>query len=122
MDDNSIVIHFPASATIKEMLEGMKDNLKEWQKLLQLTGGDLSLEKCQIIIMNWYQDGEWGTLKMHKKQQPNETIIVTSIKEHSRPEKLERIDHDKAERVLGIRLPLTGSMTIEKNFRKSQLK
>ena len=57
VDDNSIVRHFSTTASVKEMLEGMKTNLLEWQKLLQLTGGDLSLGKCQIIIMHWYQDG-----------------------------------------------------------------
>ena len=64
VDDNSIVRHFPANTTVSDMLEGMKNNLQEWQTLLQLTGGDLSLGKCQIIIMKWYQDGEWGNIKM----------------------------------------------------------
>ena len=45
VDDNSIVRHFPLDVTVHNMLEGMSKNLQEWQKLLQLTGGDLSLEK-----------------------------------------------------------------------------
>ena len=122
VDDNSIVRHFPSDATIQDMLNGMKNNLQEWQKLSQLTGGDLSLEKCQIILMNWYQDGEWGNIKLRKKTQDNQTIIIQSIKKFSRPEKLERLDPDKAERVLGICLPLTGSMTMEKRYRTQQLK
>ena len=103
------------------MLEGMKNNLQEWQKLLQLTGGDLSLEKCQIIIIHWYNKGEWGIPKMTKTK-PNETIAIKSIKENSRPEKLLRLDPNDAERVLGVRLPLTGAMKIEKTYRKEQLK
>ena len=86
VDDNSIVRHFSATASVKDMLEGMKTNLLEWQKLLQLTGGDLSLGKCQIIIMNWYQDREWGILKMRKKQQQNDTIIIKSIKKNAQTE------------------------------------
>ena len=89
---------------------------------MQLTGGDLSLEKCQIILLKWYQDGEWGNIKFRKKTQESQTIIVKSIKKFSCPEKLERLDPDKAERVLGIRLPLTGSMTMEKQYRTQQLK
>ena len=60
---------------------------------------------------------------MRKKQQQNDTIIIKSIKKHAQTETLERIDADTtAERVLGIRLPLSSSMTIEKKFRKKQLK
>ena len=117
VDDNSIVRHFPTNATVNDMLEGMKNNLQEWQKLLQLTGGDLSLEKCQIMTMHWYNEGEWGIPKMTKTK-PNETIAIKSIKENSRPEKLLRLDPNDAERVLGVRLPLTGSMKIEKNLPK----
>ena len=122
VDDNSIVRHFSETSTVPEMLEGMKSNLFEWQKLLQLTGGDLSLEKCQVIIMRWYQDGVWGTPKMQKLQHQNETIHIQSLKSTMQSEQLVRLDPDKAERVLGIRLPLTGSMTMEKKFRQQQLK
>ena len=121
VDDNSIVRHFSNNATVSDMLEGMKSNLKEWQKLLQLTGGDLSLGKCQVIIMHWYNEGEWGIPTLTKTK-PQDTIEVESIKQYSRPEKLMRLDPNNAERVLGIRLPLTGSMIIEKNYRKKQLK
>ena len=47
VDDNSIVRHFDSSETVSTMMEKIKENIGEWQKLLQLTGGDLSLDKCK---------------------------------------------------------------------------
>ena len=58
VDDNSIVRHFPHYMTVQQMMKAMKTNLDEWHKLLQLTSGDLSLEKCKIIVMKWVQDGK----------------------------------------------------------------
>ena len=71
--------------------------------------------------MYWYNEGEWGIPTLTKTE-PQDTIEIDSIKQSSRPEKLMRLDPNNAERVLGIRLPLTGSMIIEKNYRKKQLK
>ena len=103
------------------MLQEMKKNLHEWQKLLQLTGGDLSLDKCKITIMHWYQEGEWGQLKLTTKKQQSGTIRTKSIKDTYRVQELERLEPHEAERVLGIRLPLTGDMKIEYKYRKKQL-
>ena len=58
VDDNSIVRHFDSSETVATMMEKIKENIGEWQKLLQLTGGDLSLDKCKVTVMKWYQNGE----------------------------------------------------------------
>ena len=120
VDDNSIVKHFQHDSTIPQILTSMKQCLQEWHKLLQITGGDLCLEKCKLIIMRWKQVGERGNLVLMRKIDCNETIKISSIHDDT-PKQVERIDPDNAERVLGIRLPLTGDMSIEKDYRKEQL-
>ena len=68
--------------------------------------------------MHWYNEGEWG-IPTITKTNINKTIEIQSIKKNTKPEKLVRLDPNDAERVLGVRLPLTGSMTIEKKYRKN---
>ena len=122
VDDNSIVRTFDHTATIQSMLEEMTASLTEWRKLLQITGGDLSIEKCKIILLKWKQTGIRGNYTYDLHHDEEETIKLQSKKEgHISTECVERIDPNQAERVLGIRLPLTGDMNIECGFRKKQL-
>ena len=120
VDDNLIVRHFDRTKTVTTMMEKIKENIGEWQKLLQLTGGDLTLDKCKVTVMKWYQNGEWGRIKL--KKPIDDKLQVTSIKNKTQVETLERLNPHDAERVLGIRLPLDGSMKTEFEFRKQQLK
>ena len=46
VDDNSLILTFRDGQNIEEVLSEAKKALSSWQKLLQLTGGDLALEKC----------------------------------------------------------------------------
>ena len=122
VDDNSIVRHFKRHTTTNEMIREMQNNLCEWQKLLQITGGDLCIDKCKITIMKWKQDGAWGRLKLESMKENERHIEIRSIKNNEKKEYLERLDPNHAERVLGIRLPLTGEMTEELQYRKKNLR
>ena len=122
VDDNSIVRHFEQGTTVPQMMSKIKDNLGEWQKLLQLTGGDLSLDKCKVTFLAWYQNGEWGRVQMEKIAPEEKYLEVRSVKNDAKAERMERLEPTHAERVLGIRLPLSGSMKTELNYRKKQLK
>ena len=121
VDDNSIVRHFDRDTQLQQMLNGIRDNLWEWHKLLQLTGCDLSLGKCQVTIMKWVQEGEWGELNLVKKNKHPGTVQISSILDKETKVTLGRLDPTEAERVLGIRLPLSGGMEHEHKFRKKQL-
>ena len=111
----------PHKSTIQEMITSMKSSLHEWHKLLQITGGDLSLDKCKIILLKWKQVGERGNMNFVRKISEEDTIKITSVHNGENEQHLERLDPDKAERILGIRLPLTGSMEIECAYRKKNL-
>ena len=121
VDDNSIVRHFDREVSLVQMINGIKDNLREWHKLLQLTGGDLSLDKCKVTIMKWVQEGEWGRIHLVTKKKVPGTVEISSILNQQKTEKLERLDPTEAERVLGIRLPLSGDMDQELKHRVKQL-
>ena len=71
--------------------------------------------------MKWIQEGEWGRFKLATKQKYPGTVEVSSIKNTDQTESLERLDPNQAERVLGIRLLLTGEMKYEFEYRRSQL-
>ena len=123
VDDNSIVRQFPHKMTIEQIMRAMKTNLDECHKLLQLTGGDLSLEKCKVIVLKWVQDSNSprGNLIPATKEKYPGTVMSESLLDKSQKYSLERIDPGDAERVLGVRLPLTGSMETEFKYRKQQL-
>ena len=120
VDDNTIVRYFSRSTSMIEILGAMTESLNEWLKLLQMTGGDLSLSKCKISILKWQKKGSRGNITMVSKQQEGGTVTMTSTTDGVE-EKLERLEPWETERILGLRLPLTGSMTNELKFRKKKL-
>ena len=59
VDDNTIVKTFKSNTTIEEILQSMKKSLLEWNELLKITGGALSLGKCKVSILMWKKNC-WG--------------------------------------------------------------
>ena len=59
VDDNSLILSFREGENITEVLKKAHRALSSWQKLLQITGGDLALEKSVFSVMGW----------QHKKRQ-----------------------------------------------------
>ena len=68
--------------------------------------------------MKWRQEGEWGKIKLEKMKKNENQIEIEHIKNTEKKEYLERLDPNQAERVLGVRLPLTGEMNEELKYRK----
>ena len=67
--------------------------------------------------MKWKQQGLWGLLSPELLKDNNSTLTLTD--ERGSDETLTRLDPSKAERILGVRLPMTDSMDAEYNFRKN---
>ena len=86
----------------------MKNCLRQWHHLLKITGGDLSLSKYKISILQWKQRGLWGLLTPELIKEDDSTISISD--ENMNNEKLARLDPTQAERILGVRLPMSGSM------------
>ena len=53
MDDNSLNITFRQGQIPQGNLKKAHDYLSSWRKNLQITGGDLALEKCVHSFMGW---------------------------------------------------------------------
>ena len=49
VDDNSLILTFRDGESITEVLRAAHQALSSWQKLLQITGGDMALEKMCIF-------------------------------------------------------------------------
>lgn len=123
VDDNTLVQTFPNTATPMDVIRGLTISMRHWQKLLQVTGGDLSLDKCKVSIMVWKRNNYWGKPGMMSTQEAEGTVRVSSaFDQHQVEWDLERLEPWKAERVLGVRVPLTGEMKWEYNFRMKQMK
>ena len=124
VDDNTLVMSFPKSKmTGLEILEKMTKNLRTWQRLLQVTGGDIDLEKSKWCIMQWRFSTTWGVPQLESVKTFEGTIGITSpITTSGKIDKLTRMEPWEADRVLGLRLPMTGSMTKEYNYRLQQTK
>ena len=113
VDDNSINITFKDGQSPQEALHMAQQALTSWRKLLQLTGGDLALEKCVYSYMGWknHKGGEVlgsaaelpGTVQI-----TDNSGITTTIK---------RIEAWDSERILGVRCGLDGSNDTELQYR-----
>ena len=118
VDDNTIVRYFTPDTSITEMLNGLRNNLMQWNALLQYTGGALSLNKCKVSVMHWKQDF-FGILRLEANSD-NTSIQIPSEEIGGNMDTLERLEPWECERVLGVRIPMDGSMTTECKYRIKQ--
>ena len=119
VDDNTIVRSFENSCSEKNMLKELRKNLLHWNEILTMTGGGLSLEKCKVSIMKWKPDF-WGRHSCDGHSS-NESILIKTKESGENIFKLQRLQPDQAEHVLGIRLPMNGIMMQEYNYRLQQI-
>ena len=123
VDDNTLVQTFGGDNDTSRMITSMTNNLKNWQRLLQLTGGDIDLEKSQWCLLSWSYDSMWGMPKINSHVEAKGDLKMTSpINSTGNEEKLQRLEPSQADRVLGVRLPIDGTMIIEYEYRESQMK
>ena len=101
------------------MLQCLKQSLLEWNHLLTLTGGALSLEKCKVSIIKWTSNF-WGRQTMTENKQ-NKTIAIQTNESGKNKCNVLRLEQGEAERILGIRLPMTDIMTQEYNCELKQM-
>ena len=114
-----IIKHFDNGVSVQEMLQSMQKSLLEWDKLLQLTGGALSLNKCKVSLMHWKQDF-FGIHRCTSKTTGG-TIQMPSEEIGDKMDSLDRIDPWKSERILCVRIPMDGSMKNEFEYRTKQI-
>ncbi len=122
VDDNTLVRNFPITHTPALVFEQLSENLNTWNKLLQITGGDLCLDKCEVSVMSW-KFTEWGIPKLQSQREfPGTVEIASCLDKYNTKFQLLRKEPWEAERVLGVRLPMSGKMDVEYKFRLHQMK
>ena len=121
VDDNTIVRYFDRTCTMESIMRTMAESLSEWMNLLRITGGDLSLGKCKVTVMRWKKTGWRNKMILESKQQAPGTVQIQKEKNSEDVVQLERLEPWQSERILGLRLPLTGSMQAEMKHRTKKL-
>ena len=104
VEDNSLILTFRNGQSTHEALEEAKKALESWKKLLQLTGGDLALEKYVYSLMGWQQ--KRGKEVLGSIQEIPGDIHISNGEQGQ--VKIKRIEAWEAERILGIRCALDG--------------
>ena len=106
VDDNSLITSLPTTMPMHKIVELVQKNFEHWKHLLQITGGDLSLGKCTFSLMKWNHKKQ----QLHTMETMQGDITIDDIK-------IRRIEVDKAERQLGIRVSLDGNFQDEYTYR-----
>jgi hypothetical protein len=118
VDDNSLILTFRDGEPIEEVLQEAQTALASWQKLLQITGGDLALEKCVYSVMGWTHKKGKEVLG-NIKEIPGHINIASKTNENIR---IKRIEAGDAERILGVRCALDGKEVAEFEYRLEEAK
>ena len=114
VDDNTIVVSFKHDTGKTEILNTVQNNLGSRRRLLQLTGGDIDVEKSKWCILSWKYDNRWGEPKIqHRSDFPGEIALNCAKDGKKYKLQLERLEPEEAQRVLGVRLPMDGKMKVE---------
>ena len=74
VDDNTMVRFFSRNTSMEDILAIMTKSLNEWLKLLQITGGNLSLSKCKISVLKWKRKGYRSDMTLVSQKQSPGTI------------------------------------------------
>ena len=116
VDNNSLILSFRDGQPIAEVLKEAQKALSSWQKLLQLTGGDLALEKCVYSVMGW-QHKKGKEVLSSIQGLPGNITIDSKLQD---PVQIKRIEPWEAERILGVRCALDGSDATEFEYRLAE--
>jgi hypothetical protein len=100
VDDNTLVEKFQQDQSLFSILAELQHCINRWHNILQITGGDLALEKYTFFIIKWrWKDGV-ATLVTPESDPGN--LIVSGTK-------IIRLRPDKGTRVLGVRMAMDGT-------------
>ena len=123
VDDNSILRTFQPEEG-EEAFSKISQEMIHWLKILQLTGGDLALQKCHLTLMKWKWGPTSGRSSMVKTSEfpGTATIDTTSLTGEAITQHIKRYGVNEGERQLGIRMPIDGSFKQEFQYRMEQSK
>ena len=78
VDDNTFILTFRNNETAEEVLHEAQEELTIWKKLLQITGGNLELNKCVFLFFGWkLGNGYQETVEI--KDSPGDIIMPNKV-------------------------------------------
>ena len=122
VDDNSILLMVRDETFAVNMMDKLLTEARRcvdiWQKLVVIAGGEIEVRKSCIAIMTWILKG--GTEQMATSEEAPGTFQLQSLSNPDIKKELKRLDTNDGERILGVRLALSGSDKDEYIFRQQQ--
>ena len=119
VDDNTLVRSFSHDITAHNFWELASKEFSSWHRILQITGGNLAIDKCTCTVMKWQWSNTYGLPSLASNKDFPGTVTIVDAGKHI---SLKRLEPWQAERQLGLRLPTDGSFDIEYRHRISQSK
>ena len=124
IDDNTLIFSFRRGESVATVLQEAQIALALWKKSLNITGGDLALEKCLYSYMGWvHKKGEECVGKIEDfsvtittKTTADDPVIITGPAEPPRVI-MHRIEATTVERILGVRLGSDNSDATKLKYR-----
>ena len=116
VDDNKLMYAFEGETPLNNINNIVKTGLLLWNKLLRLTGGELSIEKCFFSIIRFKMD-YYGNVR-HQPLDKEETKINVDI--HHQNFNIHQVSPTKGNRLLGVRISGTGNFSDEYGYRLQQ--
>jgi hypothetical protein len=121
VDDNTLLRTFPIGTPATTVIRDLTKMMRHWHRLLKITGGDLCLEKCKLSILSWNNTNLWGLPSISTLEEfPGCVSMDNTHQDHQEQVDLERIEPWQGERILGVRIPIHGTMTEELTYRQQQ--
>ena len=106
VDDVVKFVGFPDSSKWEDILQGTQTSYQSWQKLLEATGGSLSLSKSSYTIMYWVPDRTNGFRLASRAETPGAVTMMADNAQIT----MNRNDPCEASQDLGIYLAPDGNM------------
>ena len=116
VDDNKLMFAFKGDTPMLNIYNIIKSGLLVWNKLLRLTGGELSIEKCFFSVISYSFD-YYGNAR---QKLPIDDNMGINVDIHDRNYDIAQVRPDKGNRLLGVRLSGTGNFDDEYYFRLEQ--
>ena len=81
VDDNSILRTLETEMDRDSIFQGISKEMTYWLKILQVTGGDLALQKCHITLLKC----KWGPIYCKLSLMKIEDILGTAVINTQKP-------------------------------------
>ena len=119
MDDVTLLHTHQQRLPYLERIQEFIKNIISWQRLLRITGGDLSPEKSNVYIISYKFDSTGAPSMCSIAETPGDIVYYTDEGHRC---KIERKEVDLGIRNLGIRLAPSGQWDTEYTYRLSDMR